>query len=104
MNNSRISILEKYIAEDATDPFNYYALALEYVKENPMKASELFDKLLKDFPEYLATYYSAGSFYAEIQQDEKASDILQRGIALAKQQNELKALRELQNALQNLDA
>lgn len=104
MNNSRISILEKYIAEDATDPFNYYALALEYVKENPMKASELFDKLLNDFPHYLPSYYSAGTFYAEIQQDEKASDILKRGIALAKQQNELKALRELQNALQNLDA
>ena len=104
MNNGRIKLLENYIAEDSSDPFNYYALALEYVKENPHKASELFDKLLGEFPDYLPTYYAAGTFYAESQQDEIASEILSKGITIARQQQETKALRELQNALQNLDA
>lgn len=104
MNNLRISTLESYIKEDPADPFNYYALALEYVKEDASKAERIFDELLVNHPDYLPTYYSAGTFHAECQNNEKAESILRRGIALAKKLEESKALRELQNALQNLDA
>lgn len=104
MNNPRIRILESYLAEDPSDPFNYYALALENIKENPREATRLFDELLVKYPDYLPTYYSAGIFYAESQNNEKAMTILSAGIEIAKRQQATKTLRELQNALQNLDA
>jgi tetratricopeptide (TPR) repeat protein len=103
MNHSRIDLLEKFIEEDPSDPFNHYALAMEYIMGNPAKASELFDKILNNHPEYLPVYYTAGVFYSETGNDTKALDILNKGIELAKIKSEFKTLRELQSAVQNLD-
>lgn len=103
MNQSRIDLLEKFIQEDPTDPFNYYALALEYLRTNSQKASELFDALLMMHPDYLPVYYTAGTFYAEKANEAKALDILQRGVELAKRKSDMKTLRELQSAIQNLE-
>ena len=103
MNNSRIDLLEKFITEDPSDPFNYYALALEYLQTNPAKASQLFDDLLTNHSDYLPVYYTAGTFYADLANNSKAFEILSKGIELAKQKNEVKTLRELQSAIQNLD-
>lgn len=104
MNQLRIRILEKYIEEDPSDPFNYYALSQEYQSENIGKATELFIGLLKDFPSYLPTYYSAGIFFAQNQQETKAKEILLAGIELAKFQNDAKTLRELQSALLQIES
>jgi len=104
MNHSRIDLLEKFISEDPADPFNYYALALEYLQTNPAKATELFDQVLSDYPDYLPVYYTAGTFYAETSNDIKAMEILNKGVDLARRKSDLKALRELQNALQNLES
>lgn len=104
MNHSRIELLEKFISEDPSDPFNYYALALEYLQTNPAKASVLFDELLVNHPDYLPAYYTAGTFYAELANEEKALEILNKGLDLAKKTSSLKALRELKTAIQNLDS
>ena len=104
MNQSRIDLLEKFISEDPSDPFNYYALALEYIQTNPVKAAELFEVVLINYPEYLPVYYTAGTFYAEQANDLKAQEILNKGIELAKRKSDFKALRELQSAIQNLDS
>lgn len=103
MNHSRIDLLEKFIAEDPADPFNYYALALEYQQINPAKAVELFDNILIDHPGYLPAYYTAGIFHAELGNAIKAIEILSKGVELAKKKSDLKTLRELQSALENLD-
>ncbi len=103
MNHSRIGLLEKFIAEDPSDPFNYYALALEYQHTHPAKASQLFEELLINHPDYLPVYYTAGVFYAEIGNEIKALDILNHGVDLAKQNRDVKTLRELQSAIQNLE-
>jgi len=103
MNNPRIKILESYLAAEPSDPFNSYALALEYVKENSQKAELLFEQLLVNHPDYLPTYYSAASFHADKQNDSRAIEILKSGIELAEKLGESKTLRELKNALQNLE-
>lgn len=103
MNHSRIDLLEKFILEDPSDPFNYYALALEYLQTNPLKAAELFDEVIINHPEYLPVYYTAGTFYAEQANDSKALEILAKGMELALKKSDFKALRELQSAIQNLD-
>jgi Cytochrome c biogenesis factor len=50
MIQNRIDLLKKFIEEDPSDPFNVYALALEYIESNPEKAKELFEQLLKSIP------------------------------------------------------
>jgi tetratricopeptide (TPR) repeat protein len=90
MNEQRLKMLEKFLEEDKNDPFNLYALASEYLAEQPDKAISYFDHLLNDFSDYLPTYYHAAQLYVE------------QGIELAKLQNNPKALRELNAAYQNL--
>jgi len=104
MNHSRIDLLEKFIEADPSDPFNYYALALEYHQTNPVKSAELFDKVLSDYPDYLPVYYTAGAFYAEILNETKALEILNKGVELARRKSDFKVLRELLSALQNLES
>ena len=103
MNHSRIELLEKFIKEVPTDPFNYYALALEYQETNPSKARKLFDDLLVNHAEYLPVYYTAGTFYAALPDESRALEILNKGVALAKKKSDQKAIRELQGAIQNLE-
>lgn len=103
MNHSRADLLKKFIDEDPSDPFNYYALALEYLDYDPGSARELFDQLLIHHPDYLPVYYTAGKLYAELGDEAKAQHILSTGIELAKNKSDVKALRELQSALLNLE-
>lgn len=102
MNSGRIEQLQKFLDEDRSDPFNWYALALEFVKSDQQKALTLFEKLLNDFPEYIPTYYHAGHLYLELGEHQKAVDVFERGITLAKKQNDVKSTRELKSALDEL--
>ena len=100
-NLDRKTLLREFIREEPKNPFNYYALALEIKEKDSKEASELFDYLLENHPSYLPLYYPAAQFFFEQNQIQKANEIYAAGIQLAKNQNELKTLRELQNAYQN---
>jgi len=101
MNEARLKLLLEYLNEEPNDPFNIYAVATEYVGTFPEKALPYFEKLLTAFPDYLATYYHAAALYFALGQNEQASQTYQKGIALAQQQQNQNALRELKNAYQN---
>lgn len=98
MSEQRLKTLIKFYEEEPNDPFNLYALALEYQKSDPDKSNELFDKLLTDFPLYVPSYYHAAQLKAALKQAEAALAIYQKGIEVAKQQNEKKAEQELRSA------
>jgi tetratricopeptide (TPR) repeat protein len=98
MSETRLNALLQYYSEDPSDPFNAYAVANEYMKTDATKAREFFDVLLDKHPNYLPTYYHAAKLYQELNVREKAIAIFEKGIALAKQTNEFKTLRELQSA------
>lgn len=100
-NLERLSLLREYCIDEPENPFNFYALALEIRAFNPTEAEELFDLLLRLHPSYLPVYYPAAHFFFELDQLDKAKEIFQNGIALARIQKEEKTLRELQNAFQN---
>lgn len=102
MNQVRIDLLKKYIEEDATDPFNYYGLACEYIQEIPEEALALFEKLLADHAGYLPTYYQAGQLLEAFEREEEALQVYETGIALAKAQNNTKTFQELSSVHQNL--
>ncbi|HEX5172428.1 MAG TPA: tetratricopeptide repeat protein [Cyclobacteriaceae bacterium] len=102
MISGRLKQLQKFLDEDPADPFNWYALALEYLKSDQKKALTLFEKLLADFDQYLPTYYQAALLYIQLEESRKAVNVFEKGIALARDQNNLKAANELRSALDEL--
>ncbi|TDB64468.1 tetratricopeptide repeat protein [Arundinibacter roseus] len=103
MNTSRLDHLLNFYQEDPQDPFNAYALALEYSKYSTTQAKSYFELLLKDFPEYLPTYYHAAQFFYDLEEIETARDVYQKGIDLADKQRNSKTLEELKRALRALE-
>ena len=102
MNSERLKQLFNFLEKDPEDSFTIYAIALEYLKENPGKAREYLDILLEKHPDYLPTYYQAGLVYKSMDNNEKAIAIFEKGIALAQKTNNHMTKRELQNALNEL--
>ena len=100
-NKERIKQLEKFRKEDPDDPFNIYALALEYLHLDKAKSLELFEELLKNHPNYIGTYYHAAALFAEFGVNDRANSTYQKGIEMAKKMKEGHALRELQSAYLN---
>lgn len=98
MQAQRIKYLQEEIENFPEDPFNYYALALEFTGRDPGEAERLFGKLLAGFPDYLPVYYQAANYYFEKGDNEKAEALFIAGIALAEKQNNEKALRELKGS------
>jgi tetratricopeptide (TPR) repeat protein len=103
MNVERIKLLEQFCEENPNDPFNLYALALEYQLDDTKKATLLFEKLLHDFPEYLPTYYQAVDFFGNQNEFARAIEIAKQGIEKAKLARENKTLGELRSLLESID-
>lgn len=99
----RIQQLQAFLQEDPNDPFLLYSLALEFVVEQPAEADRQFSDLLKRFPDYLPTYYQAALLKIHFAHIDQAKEILQRGVALAKQQLNMKTANELRHLLDGVE-
>lgn len=100
-NLDRIQLLRQFTKEEPENPFNWYALAIEFRETDFEESYSLFSKLLSEHPDYLATYFPSAHLFAEMGKIEQAKVVFESGISLAKEQNNSKALQELQNAYQN---
>ena len=72
---------------------------------NSVRADEAwqhFEYLLKNHPEYSATYYQAGMFLARQGRREEAQKILAQGIEVTRRQGNHHAESELEAALDDL--
>jgi len=98
MKTTLLDKLLVFYKEDPNDPFNLYALALEYQKHDAKQASGYFERLLSDFPTYLPTYYHAAQFFSDCQWYERAKETFEKGIQLASEQANTKAHQELVRA------
>jgi Tfp pilus assembly protein PilF len=95
---SRIEQLEAFAKEDPRDPFNHYALALEYLKVDTGRAFEQFENLVRDHPDYLPTYYPFAHLLIEMKQPDRGEEMFKRGMDRAKKSGDAKTFRELQSA------
>jgi tetratricopeptide (TPR) repeat protein len=100
--STRLDTLLQFYEDDPNDPFNIYALAIEYQKSDPAKAIHYFNILLTSHEGYVPTYYHAAKLFQETGDVEKAIIVYEKGIAVAKSQNEMKAARELKSAYDEL--
>ena len=98
MNHTRLEQLLQFYKEDPNDPFNIYALANEYKTQDHQKALFYFEELLKNHPNYIATYYHLAHLYIDLEEDELAQKVFEQGIEIATKNKEDFALRELRSA------
>lgn len=98
MQAERLKILFEYLADEPNEPFNIYALAMEYINKDNTKALFYFEKLLNEHPDYVPTYYHAAALYFEMSEIEKAAQTYIVGIEKAHQQHKTKAYDELKRA------
>jgi tetratricopeptide (TPR) repeat protein len=98
MNTERIGQLLQYLQEEPGEPFNVYALAMEYLSHDRGQAQHYFEKLLTEHPQYLPTYYHVAQLYADLGDRVKAAMYYDFGLQLARQQNNQKTFDELQRA------
>ena len=103
MQNERLATLKKLEFTDKEDVTIKYFLALEYKKMEDLTCERYFDILFKDFPEYLPPYYISGEYYYEKEEYQKSFQILTKGLVVAKEQKNQKAIAEIQNLLMNVE-
>ena len=100
---NRLEQLQQFVDDDPNDPFNLYALALEFIKSDTSKAEALFNRLLSEHDTYLPSYYQAGDLFESTGKHERAIEVLKKGITLARNAGEMKTLRELQTMLEEFE-
>ena len=92
------------LKDNPKDCFLNYAIALEYAKEGENeKAISIFEVLITEEANYLATYYQLGKLYEVKGEIQKALDVYRKGIGIAKQKEDVKTIGELEEALMILD-
>ena len=101
-NNPRLAQLLSFYQEDPTDAFTVYALATEYRKLDVNESRKFYEKLLAAHPNYVGTYYHAASLYNELGEPEKADETYQKGMKIARQEGNMHAFSELQQAYNKL--
>ena len=102
MQAERLKILVEFYQQEPQDPFNCYALAMEYLRTDSGQALNYLEKLLNTHPQYLPTYYKAAEILAQNGDTTQALLRYEQGLALAKAQNNTKIFLELQRAQRSL--
>lgn len=104
MQINRIPLLLQMLEKQPGDPFLLYAVAFEYESAGQEgQALEYYRNILEQHPSYLPVYYQYGLMLSRLGRHEDALEILEKGIQLAMAQKEQKTLRELREALQQVE-
>ncbi len=94
---TRIEILEQMVAENPSNVFVRYGLAMEHVKSGQLgRAMDHFGAVLETDPTYGAAYYHGGQALEKLGRVDDAREYYRRGIAAARDPH---ARSELQAAL-----
>ena len=100
----RIEQLNEFLKDSPNDPFLHYALAQEWNKLGDIQlALEKYEYLIKEHPNYVATYYHLGKLLQEKGEKENALEMYSQGIQVAQQVGEQHSLSELQSAKLELE-
>jgi len=97
LDNPRLEILRQMLAQDPTNTFARYGLAMEHVKSGDLEgAVGEFEAVLSTDPNYSAAYYHGGQTLEKLGKLDQARNFYRRGIAVTRDPH---ALSELQAAL-----
>jgi uncharacterized protein HemY len=100
---SRLEQLLRYLNEDPNDPFNIYAVAMEYMSSDQGRSLELLERLIKEHEDYVPAYYHLGKLRYESGDLSGARSVLSAGLSKAAAAGDLKAVKELKNLLTEIE-
>ncbi|MGD0799582.1 MAG: tetratricopeptide repeat protein [Acidobacteriaceae bacterium] len=93
----KLAALTGILAEDPTNAFARYGLAMEHALHgNPEAALAEFSTLIAQSPDYVPAYQMSAQTLAKLGRTEAALDRLHAGIAAANRTNNQHALAEMQ--------
>lgn len=99
MSTTRLNKLLEFLESDPNDPFIVYALATEYnALGDKEKAYSFYLQLTEKHPDYVGTYYHLGKLYEKDNQKDKAIEVYNTGMQVAKNKRDMHAFSELQGA------
>jgi tetratricopeptide (TPR) repeat protein len=100
---NRIEALKAMVAQNPTDAFARYGLAMELIKGGePESAVAEFRALLEHNPNYAAAYFHGGQVLEKLGEVEQARELYAKGIELTARTGDQHARSELQAALDML--
>jgi predicted Zn-dependent protease len=100
----RIALLTEVLAQNPTDAFARYGLAMEYSNSGEVeRALEEFGRLLATHPDYTAGYFMAAQTLAKAERTEEARKMLVDGIACARKTGNGHAQSEMEGMLAELE-
>ena len=102
MNQDRLEQLLKFLDEDPNDPFTLYAIATEYRATDEQKALHYYEQLLTEHETYVGTYYHAAKLYEALGRSDVAERTYKKGMQISRQEGNMHAFSELQQAYNNL--
>ena len=104
MSEGRLKALRDMLAEDPTDAFTRYALAMD-LKGLGRNADALkeFSAVLEADPTYLATYYQFGALLNQEGDPERAAAVIRKGIAAAEAAGDGHTKGELEDLADEVD-
>ena len=103
MSASRFDILKSFVDEDPKDPFNHYALALEYETQQQFpQAIAKFEDVIALDSSYVPAYHQLGLLYAQLNRKEEALKVFEKGIRIAADAGDTHARIEMQEAIEEL--
>jgi tetratricopeptide (TPR) repeat protein len=96
----RLATFRSFIAKSPSDPFPRYGLAMELKGRGDLaEAWAVFEELISQFPDYVATYLMAGGTLLALSRKDEAADTYRKGIEVATRHGDQHARRELEAAL-----
>ncbi len=104
MNNKRLEQLLSMLEKSPDEAFLLFAIAKEYEKaDDNVNALKYYHTLTDEIPEYVGTYYHLGKFYEKLENFDKAIEIYEKGMSVAKTAGDNHSLSELAGAKMNLE-
>jgi predicted Zn-dependent protease len=100
----KVAMLSEILAQNPTDAFARYGLAMEYAGRGETENSlQEFARLLTGHPDYTAGYFMAAQTLAKAGRNPEARGRLSEGIASARRTGNQHALNEMQAMLDELE-
>ncbi|WP_145169144.1 hypothetical protein [Rubripirellula lacrimiformis] len=100
---SRREKIESMLADDPTDNFLRYSLAMELRSEGAnQKSLDLFEALMKDTPPFVQAFFMSAQLLVDIDEVDRARTHLRDGIDQAREQGDAHAAAEMSELLATL--
>ena len=95
--------LEQLLADDPTDVFLVYAVAMAWASEGDAdQAIERLGKLLEEQPDYVPAWFQRGQLLAGADRVQEAREVLVEGIGVARRVGDAHAEGEMAEFLESL--